>query len=110
MMQAIHSLRKLLKVRYNVCNWTCGLYLIHQPYGNVHGSWKAMQELYWEKKAQAVGVINFHPDRVLDLMVHHEVVPAVDQIETHPFQRQTKAQKFLQENTIQLESWGCLAP
>lgn len=85
------------------------LYLIHQPYGDVHGSWTAMQELYWEKKARAIGVSNFQPDRVIDLMVHHEVVPAVNQIETHPFQQQLEAQKFLQENNIQIESWGPFA-
>ena len=85
------------------------LYLIHQPYGDVHGSWTAMQELYWEKKARAIGVSNFHPDRVMDLMVHHEVVPAVNQIETHPFQQQIEAQQFLEENNIQIESWGPFA-
>lgn len=85
------------------------LYLIHQPYGDVHGSWTAMQELYWEKKARAIGVSNFHPDRVMDLMVHHEVVPAVNQIETHPFHQQIAAQQFLEDNNIQIESWGPFA-
>ena len=85
------------------------LYLIHQPYGDVHGSWTAMQELYWEKKARAIGVSNFHPDRVMDLLVHHEVVPAVNQIETHPFHQQMEAQQFLEENNIQMESWGPFA-
>jgi diketogulonate reductase-like aldo/keto reductase len=85
------------------------LYLIHQPYGDVHGSWTAMQELYWEKKARAIGVSNFQPDRVMDLMVHHEVVPAVNQIETHPFHQQIEAQQFLEENNIQVESWGPFA-
>lgn len=85
------------------------LYLIHQPYGDVHGSWTAMQELYWEKKASAIGVSNFHPDRVMDLLVHHEVVPAVNQIETHPFHQQMEAQQFLEENNIQMESWGPFA-
>jgi 2,5-diketo-D-gluconate reductase A len=85
------------------------LYLIHQPYGDVHGSWLAMQELYWEKKVRAIGVSNFHPDKVMDLIVHHEIVPAVNQIETHPFQQQVEAQQFLQENGIQIESWGPFA-
>ncbi|MFV0365139.1 MAG: aldo/keto reductase [Mangrovibacterium sp.] len=61
------------------------LYLIHQPYGDVHGSWKAMTELYKERKIRAIEVSNFHPDRVMDLMNYHEVVPKVNQIETHPF-------------------------
>lgn len=85
------------------------LYLIHQPYGDVHGSWTALEELYFEKKVRAIGVSNFHPDRVMDLIVHHEVVPAVNQIEIHPFQQQTETQRFLEENGVQLESWGPFA-
>ncbi|HXH40703.1 MAG TPA: aldo/keto reductase [Thermoanaerobaculia bacterium] len=88
---------------------TLDLYLIHQPYGDVYGSWRAMQELYREGRVRAIGVSNFHPDRVMDLMMHHEVVPAVDQIETHPFHQQVETQKFLQENGIQIESWGPFA-
>jgi diketogulonate reductase-like aldo/keto reductase len=61
------------------------LYLIHQPYGDVYGSWRAMEELYREGKIRAIGVSNFQPDRLMDLLVHNEVIPAVNQIETHPF-------------------------
>lgn len=85
------------------------LYLIHQPYGDVFGSWRAMEELYREGRIKAIGVSNFHPDRVMDFMVHNEVVPAVDQIETHPFHQQVETQKFLTENNIQIESWGPFA-
>ena len=85
------------------------LYLIHQPYGDVFGSWRAMEELYSEGRIKAIGVSNFHPDRVMDFMVHNEVVPAVDQIETHPFHQQVETQKFLTENNIQIESWGPFA-
>ena len=85
------------------------LYLIHQPYGDVFGSWRAMEELYREGRIKAIGVSNFHPDRVMDFMVHNEVVPAVDQIETHPFHQQVETQKFLKENNIQIESWGPFA-
>lgn len=85
------------------------LYLIHQPYGDVHGSWRAMEELYREGKTRAIGISNFHPDRVVDLMAFHEVVPAVNQIETHPFHQQVETQKFLAENGIQIESWGPFA-
>ena len=70
------------------------LYLIHQPYGDVFGSWRAMEELYREGRIKAIGVSNFHPDRVMDFMVHNEVVPAVDQIETHPFHQQVGTHKF----------------
>jgi 2,5-diketo-D-gluconate reductase A len=85
------------------------LYLIHQPYGDVFGSWRAMEELYREGRIKAIGVSNFHPDRVMDFVVHNEVVPAVNQIETHPFHQQVETQKFLTENNIQIESWGPFA-
>ncbi|WP_211486137.1 MULTISPECIES: aldo/keto reductase [Corallococcus] len=85
------------------------LYLIHQPYGDVHGAWRAMQELQREGRARAIGVSNFHPDRVMDLIVHNEIVPAVNQIETHPFCQQLEAQKFLRDNGVQIESWGPFA-
>jgi diketogulonate reductase-like aldo/keto reductase len=85
------------------------LYLIHQPFGDVYGSWRAMEELYKEGRIKAIGVSNFHPDRLIDLIVHNEIVPAVNQIETHPFHQQIEAQKFLQENNVQIESWGPFA-
>lgn len=85
------------------------LYLIHQPYGDVHGAWRAMEDLYKEGRIKAIGISNFHPDRVMDLMIHNEVPPAVNQIETHPFCQQIEAHKFLSENNIQIESWGPFA-
>ena len=85
------------------------LYLIHQPYGDVYGSWRAMEELYGERRIRAIGVSNFHPDRVMDLILHNEVPPAVDQIETHPFHQQIETQEFLQKNNVQIESWGPFA-
>ncbi|MCU7550433.1 aldo/keto reductase [Chitinophagaceae bacterium LB-8] len=85
------------------------LYLMHQPYGDVYGEWRAMQDLYKEGRIRAIGVSNFHPDRLIDLIVHNEIVPAVNQIETHPFHQQIETQKFLQENNVQIESWGPFA-
>jgi diketogulonate reductase-like aldo/keto reductase len=85
------------------------LYLIHQPYGDVYGEWRAMQDLYKEGKVRAIGVSNFHPDRLIDLIVHNDIVPAVNQIETHPFHQQIETQKFLRENNVQIESWGPFA-
>jgi 2,5-diketo-D-gluconate reductase A len=82
------------------------LYLIHQPFGDVHGSWRAMEDLYHEDMIRAIGVSNFHPDRVMDLIAHNEVVPAVDQIETHPFYQRTSDAEFFEEYDIQHESWG----
>lgn len=85
------------------------LYLIHQPFGDVYGEWKAMQDLYKEGRVRAIGVSNFQPDRLIDLIVHNEIVPAVNQIETHPFHQQIETQKFLQENNVQIQSWGPFA-
>jgi diketogulonate reductase-like aldo/keto reductase len=82
------------------------LYLIHQPYGDVHGSWRAMVELYKAGKVKAIGVSNFQPDRMMDMIMFNEVVPAVNQIETHPFNQQFETQKFLNDNGVQIESWG----
>jgi 2,5-diketo-D-gluconate reductase A len=85
------------------------LYLIHQPFGDVYGSWRAMEELYHDGKIKAIGVSNFHPDRVIDLIIHNKVVPAVNQIETHPFHQQVETQRFLEDNKVQIESWGPFA-
>jgi len=85
------------------------LYLIHQPYGDIYGSWRAMEELNREGMTRAIGVSNFQPDRIMDLIIHNEVVPAVNQIETHPFNQQIETQKLLQENNVQIESWGPFA-
>jgi 2,5-diketo-D-gluconate reductase A len=85
------------------------LYLIHQPFGDVYGSWRAMEDLYREGRIRAIGVSNFHPDRVMDLIVHNDITPAVNQIETHPFNQQIETQKFLQEQQVQIESWGPFA-
>jgi 2,5-diketo-D-gluconate reductase A len=85
------------------------LYLIHQPFGDVHGAWRAMEELYREGPIRAIGVSNFQPDRLMDLIVHNDVVPAVNQIETHPFNQQIETQKFLQANGVQHEAWAPFA-
>lgn len=86
------------------------LYLIHQPYGDIHGSWRAMEELFYaQRRIRAIGVSNFHPDRVMDLILHNEVKPAINQIETHPFCQQIEAQRFLEQNGVQIESWAPFA-
>jgi 2,5-diketo-D-gluconate reductase A len=85
------------------------LYLIHQPFGDIYGSWRAMEELYREGRIRAIGVSNFHPDRIMDLIVHNKVIPAVNQIETHPFCQQIETQKFLKENNVQIEAWAQFA-
>jgi len=85
------------------------LYLIHQPYGDVYGEWRAMEELYGQGKVRAIGVSNFQPDRIMDLMVHNKITPAVNQIEVNPFQQQIVTQKFLQDNSVQVEAWAPFA-
>ncbi|MBG9472186.1 aldo/keto reductase [Priestia megaterium] len=85
------------------------LYLIHQPFGDVYGSWRAMEELYREGKIKAIGVSNFQMDRLVDLITHNEVIPAVNQVETHPFCQQVESAKFMKENNVQIESWAPFA-
>ena len=85
------------------------LYLIHQPYGNIYGAWRAIEELYREGRIRAIGVSNFQPNHLMNLMVHKEVVPVINQIDTHPFNQQIETQKFLQKNNVQIESWGPFA-
>lgn len=85
------------------------LYLIHQPFGDVYGEWRAMEKLYAEGKIRAIGVSNFQPDRLIDLIIHNKVVPAVNQVETHPFHQQLEAHQFMLENNVQIESWGPFA-
>ncbi|RYD27740.1 MAG: aldo/keto reductase [Lysobacteraceae bacterium] len=85
------------------------LYLIHQPYGDVYGAWRAMEELHRAGRIRAIGVSNFYPDRLVDFVLHNEIVPAVNQIEIHPFHSQDDAQKVLQEYGVQPEAWGPFA-
>ncbi len=85
------------------------LYLIHQPYHDVHGAWRVMEELHDAGTLRAIGVSNFHPDRVMDLLAHHRVPPAVNQVETHPFCQQLDAADFLQARGVQIESWAPFA-
>ena len=85
------------------------LYLIHQPYGDVYGAWRAMEQLYQDGHTRAIGLSNFPPDRVMDFLVHFDIAPAVDQVETHPFRQQVDTQAFLEENGVRIESWGPFA-
>ena len=85
------------------------LYLIHQPLGDYYSSWHAMQDLYGEGLIKAIGVSNFYPDRLVDLRTHNDVVPAVNQVETHPFFQRTADQELMREHGVQIESWGPFA-
>ena len=85
---------------------TIDLFLIHQPFGDVYGEWRAMEELYQQGKIRAIGVSNFQPDRIMDLMIHNMITPAVNQIEVNPFQQQIETQKFLQDKQCSGRSMG----
>ncbi|MER5437710.1 aldo/keto reductase [Streptomyces sp. NPDC002790] len=85
------------------------LYLMHQPYGDVYGQWRAMESLNREGLAKAIGVANFFPDRLLDLIINNEIVPAVNQIEAHPFHQRTEYQELMAEQGVQLQAWGGFA-
>jgi 2,5-diketo-D-gluconate reductase A len=85
------------------------LYLIHQPLGDVYGEWRAMEDLYQQGKVRAIGVSNFYPDRIMDLMIHNKITPAVNQIEVNPYQQQIETQKFLLDYSVQVEAWAPFA-
>ena len=85
------------------------LLLIHQPFGDYYGTYRAMEEAYKEGKVRAIGVSNFYPDRLLDLHHFAEIKPAVNQVETHVFQQQKLAKEYLKKNGAQIESWGPFA-
>ena len=85
------------------------LYLIHQPFGDYYGSWRAMEELHEDKKIRAIGVCNFYPDRLMDLAEHNKIKPAVNQIETHPFFQREFDNEIMKNYGTQIESWGPFA-
>ena len=85
------------------------LYLIHQPYGDYYSSWRAMQDLQRDGLVAAIGVSNFYPDRLVDLVEHSDVVPQVNQVETHPYFQRGDYQTLMADRGVQIESWGPLA-
>ena len=101
--KACENSLKRLQVEY------IDLYLIHQPFGDVYSEWRAMEELYQQGKVRAIGVSNFPPDQIMDLIIHNKITPAVNQIEVNPFQQQIDAQKLLQDNSVQVEAWAPFA-
>ncbi|MGW4227922.1 aldo/keto reductase [Streptomyces sp. NPDC004980] len=85
------------------------LYLMHQPFGDAYGQWRAMERLHHEGRVKAIGVANFYPDRLVDLLSNNEVTPAVNQIETHPFFQRAADQDVMREHGVQIQSWGGFA-
>ena len=102
-LKAFHNSLNRLQLDY------IDLYLIHQPYGDVYGEWRAMEELYQQGKIRAIGVSNFQPDRIMDLIIHNQITPALNQIEVNPFQQQIEAQKFFEDNSVMVEAWAPFA-
>lgn len=101
--QAINDSLRRLQLDY------LDLYLIHQPYGDVHGSWRAMQDAYRAGKLRAIGLSNFQTDRVMDITAFNEIKPAVNQIEINPFQQQEESISFMRELSVQAEAWAPFA-
>jgi 2,5-diketo-D-gluconate reductase A len=85
------------------------LYLIHQPIGDYYSSWRAMEDLHGEGLIKSIGVANFYPDRLVDLIEHNDITPAVNQIETHPFFQREADRQLMRDRGVQIESWGPFA-
>lgn len=101
--QAIDRSLKKLQLDY------LDLYLIHQPFNDVHGAWRAMERAYKAGKLRAIGVSNFHPDRLMDIKAFNEIAPAVNQIEINPFHQQAESVTFMRDNGVQPEAWAPFA-
>jgi len=101
--EAIDKSLRRLKLDY------LDLYLIHQPFADVHGSWRAMEEAYRAGKLRAIGLSNFQPDRLMDIMAFNEIKPAVNQVEVNPFHQQEESAAFMQANAVQAEAWAPFA-
>lgn len=101
--KAIDKSLKRLKLDY------LDLYLIHQPFSDVHGAWRAMEQAHRAGKLRAIGVSNFHPDRLMDIKGFNEIAPAVNQIEVNPFHQQAESVEFMCDNGVQAQAWAPFA-
>ncbi len=93
------SLKKLKTDYLDLC-------LLHQPFGDYYGAWRALEELYRDGYIRAIGVSNFYPDRLIDIASFSEIAPMVNQVETHPYNQQTEAQKWNEKYGAKLEAWA----
>lgn len=82
------------------------LVLLHQPFSDYYGAYRALEDLYNEGKLRAIGVSNFYPDRLVDMALFNRVKPMVNQVETHPFHQQTEAKKWMERYGVQIEAWA----
>ncbi len=102
-LKAFEASLKRMKLEY------LDLYLIHQPFGDIYGAWRAMERLYREGAVRAIGVSNFSPERLVDLCMNHELKPMVNQIEIHPFFQQGEALRVMKDYGIVPQAWGPLS-
>lgn len=102
-LRAFHTSLEKMKLDY------LDLYLIHQPFGDYYGSWRAMEKLYQEGKVRAIGVCNFMPDRLVDLCMNNEIAPSVNQVEIHPFHQQGEAIQVMRDFKVAPQAWGPLS-
>ncbi len=82
------------------------LVLLHQPYSDYYGAYRALEDLYEQGKIRAIGISNFYPDRVTDLVGFNKITPQINQVETNPFMQQIDAQKNMEKNNVQIQSWA----
>ncbi|MDE5943100.1 MAG: aldo/keto reductase [Clostridia bacterium] len=92
----------MLKLKVNYID----LVLLHQPFGDYYGAWRALEDMYAEGKIRAIGISNFYPDRMVDLASFARIKPMVNQVETHPFNQQVEAQKWMRKYGVQIEAWA----
>ncbi len=95
----LDSMRKLRTDYLDLC-------LLHQPFSDYYGAWRALEELYEAGKIRAIGVSNFYPDRLVDLCAFARIRPMVNQVETHPLNQQTEAMKWMEKYGVQIEAWA----
>ena len=98
--KSVYSSMQKLKVDY------IDLVLLHQPFGDYYGAWRALEDMYAEGKIRAIGVSNFYPDRMVDICSFSRIKPMVNQVETHPHNQQTEAQKWMEKYGVQIEAWA----
>lgn len=98
--KSVYESMQKLKVNY------IDLVLLHQPFGDYYGAWRALEDMYAEGKIRAIGISNFYPDRMIDLASFSRIRPMINQVETHPFNQQIEAQKWMEKYGVQIEAWA----
>lgn len=97
---SVYESMQKLKVNY------IDLVLLHQPFADYYGAWRALEDMYADGKIRAIGISNFYPDRMVDLASFSRIKPMVNQVETHPFNQQIEAQEWMKKYGVQIEAWA----